>query len=528
MTWLPEIVKLMRSLSGNSAEVSVNELAELIEKDPAILAKVIGAANTMAFNPSGVAVTGIHQAIHVIGYERIRTLAMSLALSESSTRTRSPDQQREAVAIALTAGCIAQSMGGRRVAIDPGQAFVCASLRNFGRIVMTACMPEEYRAARERASGVEEDEVFREMFGLTSLELGRELLKSADLPQEIVDALRDLPPEAFDVLEGTADERMLALADFSGRLAQLALEASTSPEAFVQDYRTLASRYEKLLPGACDEVQSVLEEAQGKLSELVRNLRLSGVSLRSLNRLRRHCSLLATTADAPEGEKVAAAPPAAKAFPTTASPGSMAPRAALATPAASPAATASPASASEPPVKRPASPGSSRPFDWRDEELRFTTYFRLPDLSRPKLLAFLMDRLCLGLDSSDCLVFTGAPGQNARKLVGGRGSFFQALPPDIRVSSEERTVFGICLSRAENVLIQQARVAGIQAYLPPWLATASPFEAFLLLPLAAPSRMQGVIFVGWRHSGQAQLDSGHVRLLRQLLVLSAEAYDRLP
>ena len=134
----------------------------------------------------------------------------------------------------------------------------------------------------------------------------------------------------------------------------------------------------------------------------------------------------------------------------------------------------------------------------------------------------------INLDLSNHLTSETSHGKDIPTTSKSSLSFFQALPPDIRVSSEERTVFGICLSRAENVLIQQARVAGIQAYLPPWLATASPFEAFLLLPLAAPSRMQGVIFVGWRHSGQAQLDSGHVRLLRQLLVLSAEAYDRLP
>ena len=77
---LPEIVKLLGTLSANSVEVSVTELADVIQKDPVILSKVIGAANTYGYNPTGVPVTTVTQAVHVIGYERIRTLAMSLVV----------------------------------------------------------------------------------------------------------------------------------------------------------------------------------------------------------------------------------------------------------------------------------------------------------------------------------------------------------------------------------------------------------------------------------------------------------------
>ncbi|MES1168650.1 MAG: HDOD domain-containing protein, partial [Oleiharenicola lentus] len=83
---LPEIVKLMRTLSRNSSEVSVGELADVIQKDPIIFSKVLAAANTLGYNPSRVAVTTVDQAVHIIGYERIRTLAMSLLLVEQTAR----------------------------------------------------------------------------------------------------------------------------------------------------------------------------------------------------------------------------------------------------------------------------------------------------------------------------------------------------------------------------------------------------------------------------------------------------------
>src|SRR6478736_875851 len=125
---LPEVVKLLRTLTGNNQQVSVIELADVIRNDPLVTAKVIGAANMLAYNPKGVEVTSVNQAIHVIGYERIRTLAMSLMLAEQVSRTQSPDVQREYAAQSLMAGCIAQTLAGGQVMLDKQRAFICAAL----------------------------------------------------------------------------------------------------------------------------------------------------------------------------------------------------------------------------------------------------------------------------------------------------------------------------------------------------------------------------------------------------------------
>jgi HD-like signal output (HDOD) protein len=99
--YLPEIVKLLGTLSANSVQVSVSELADVIQTDPVILAKVIGAANTYGYNPTGIPVTTVTQAVHVIGYERIRTQAMSLVLMKHANGPQSPDERQNAVAFAL-------------------------------------------------------------------------------------------------------------------------------------------------------------------------------------------------------------------------------------------------------------------------------------------------------------------------------------------------------------------------------------------------------------------------------------------
>src|SRR6201999_4307940 len=105
-----------------------------------------------------------------------------------ASRSRNPEEQREAAAMALTAGCVAQSVADGRMFLDAEQAFICACLRNFGRIVMTTYMAEDYREAKSMAHDGTDDEGFRTVFGLTPLELGRELLKSANLPEALLNA----------------------------------------------------------------------------------------------------------------------------------------------------------------------------------------------------------------------------------------------------------------------------------------------------------------------------------------------------
>jgi HD-like signal output (HDOD) protein len=177
---LAEIVELIQQLSGNAVETSVEELATLIGKDVVVTAKVITAANTLGYNPSGLEISTISQAIQVIGFNKIRQLALALLLIENAERTLNPHEKREIAALALCSGLMAEAVMQRHRTHEPEQAFICASLRNYGRLLMTTFMLEEYRQARQISTeGVSEDEAFRRVFGLTPLELGHHLLASA-------------------------------------------------------------------------------------------------------------------------------------------------------------------------------------------------------------------------------------------------------------------------------------------------------------------------------------------------------------
>jgi HD-like signal output (HDOD) protein len=492
---LPEVVKLLRALAGNSQRVSVLELAEVIQNDPLVLAKVISAANMFAYNPNGVEVTSVSQAIHVIGYERLRTLAVSLMLAEQVSRTTSPEVQREYAAQSLMAGCLAQSLAAGRAILDREQAFICASLRNFGQIVLTSCMAEEFKQLREAARGEPDDEAYRQAFGLTPLELGHQLLDAANLPEDILVTLQAIPPDAFAVLERKPDDQLRALTAFAGELAALTLDPRSDPANFAANASELARRYEHVLPCLHEELHALMESAAAQLDQIVSTFRIKSLPLRLMTRVARCRS------EVDPNRPVVAAP--------APGPAAVAPPGALA---------AANAGVPAPPVPAPVPVAS---HDWNGSLNQFVGLLRRPGISRRELHAAVLQIVRAGLAAQECLLFSAEPGSRSVPLACGLGDVYRRVEQasNLEIVPGERTVFGVCLARNENIMIHHAREEKIQAYLPPWLKAHAGLGAFVLMPVSDGSRVGGVLLAGWEDTRQIALTPDCVRSLRTMLAL---------
>ena len=491
---LPEIVKLMRTLSHNSSEVSVPELAEVIQQDPVIFSKVLSAANTLGYNPGRVSVTTVGQAIHIIGYERIRTLAISLLLVEQTSRTQGAEEQREVAALALTTGCIAQAAAQNRAMINGDEAFVCGSLRNFGRIIMVTCMLDDYRAAQQLAESMG-DEAYRTTFGLTPLELGHQLLLAAELPDEILVTMRSLSPDALAALNATPSAQMLALADFAAKLSDLVLSSPASAAEFATQSKALAARYAHLLPDLAAEIMPLIDTATEQLNHFISTLKIKSLPARTLTRLRQRGKSIdpaASIKQAYRSSPAAESSGAAAATPTTAN------------------STSADGAAAE-------NKTAAADFCWQTEIDRLATLARSGRGSRTALLAAMVDSVHRGFAAPECLLFSKAPGASTFELTHGRGRSYASLGRRAVIRGADRTVFGVCLTRGENVVIHQTADAKILPYLPDWLRRESAISSFVLLPLVSEGQTDGVILAGWLTARQVVIAPEQARLIRSLL-----------
>lgn len=529
---LPELLKIIETISTNLAEVTIQELAELIEKDAAVLARIVQIANTIVHNPSFTPLSSLTHAIHQIGFARVRSLTLSIMLIENAG-ARNPPEQREAAAQALCAGLIAQGCAQKFGYVDAEAAFACAALRNFGHILLPAVSLEHYRAAQERLKDKPEDFAYRGMFGLTPLELSRRLLTSARLPEEFMRALRDTTPEA---LAGTAtlpETRLLAMADFGSRIARLALDASKGSDSFGEQTRELAKRFRRVIPDGLDYIPQALEHADARLSGFLRADGITALPTASLNRIRARVQHVAPdsvviTPPAPEaGPEVLVIAAVDDAINTTLAQAlgeaAVAPLAAAApaappepavAPEEPPAAEASPvavAPVGAVPSAPPSPPASVPPFETA----------ALPEPPAPVARDPWLSALALVRDSfaaQECWTFAIKPGGLSLPLTHGVGERWPRFQAIAAVRSDERTVFGVCLSRREAVVIHDLHEEKLKPYLPAWMRENSDAPpSFVLVPLLEGERASGVVLIGWHQRQRIALNKAQLELARQIL-----------
>ncbi len=499
---MPEIIRLVHTLSKKDNDVSVMELAELVKKDTGVLAKILMIANGFGYNPNGVHVESAMEAIQVIGFERVRTLAMALMLAEQNNRGRSADEQREAAAHALCSGFIAQSVSESQGTVRGEHAYVCAALRHFGRIVMTSFMTEEYRRAVGLAEAVPEDAAFREVFGLTPLELGHELLRAEQLPEEILSALRACDPESITASSVTPEQRMLVIADFSTQFCELVFLESLDANAFEQRTADLADRFGHILPGIADQFPEIIKTVGVQFSRLKHGLGIRSLPLKCVERIKDRVA----KRDPRAARLVQTAPP----FPLAGAPNPIKPK----VPAPAAVASAQAPVAGPPPPKPTVS--SSR---LTSGLAQLKALVAEPGTPADVINRAVIDIIGEAFNSAEVILLLRAPGLSTLHITHGVGQNWRRFQSVAKVTPGERTTFGLSLTRKENLLIHDAREASIAPYVPAWLRDAVQLQSYVLLPMVQADKPVGVILAGWAIKRKIVISPEQVQILRELLAI---------
>jgi len=500
-----EIVLLVQTLSRKSVEISVQELAELVKKDAGVLAKTLIVANSFGYNPNGASIDSVGEAIHIIGFERVRTLAMSLLLFEQTNRSKTPDEQREAAAHALCSGFIAQSAAEAQGTVPGEQAYVCAALRHFGRIVMTGFMTEEYRRARGLVEFVSEDVAFREVFGLTPLELGHELLRAEQLPEAVLSALRECDPASISASAVTPEQRMLALADFSTQLCELIFSGDIGAVEFAGRTAALSARFAHLLPDIDKQIPGFIASVKTQFSRLKHGLGIRSLPLKCVERLKDRVD----KRDPRAARLVQTAPPFA--FGTA--------------PPRTPTVSAPAVPPSPPPPALPVPP----PPTVSSERLRvglaeLAALASLPGTPADIIYRSVPEIMAEAFAAPEVILLLRAPDAPTLHVSHGLGANWRRLQPFATVTPSERTIFGLCLTRRENLLVHDAQEASIAPYLPGWFRDPPDLRAYVLLPIVLAGQPAGLLLAGWATKRKIVIAPDQVQLLSELLAIVARKH----
>ena len=263
---LSNMVKLVQDLSSKALSLSVEELSNIIGSDSAVASKVISASNTLSYNPYGVPIKSVTQAIHLLGFDQISNLTLSLLLLENANEERNPQEQREIASQTLFSAYIAREFA-RDLGIDRFQALACAALRNFGRLLMSSFMLVDYRAAGRLKEKMSDEEAYRKVFGLTPLELGQHLMSSSQLPKPVQKCLDELPEHVTRDLKNDPNNQLLLLSEASMQIVEIAQNPELSFDKHLEAILDMAHQFPGLHDYSSSTIIGLFSRIQARLNE---------------------------------------------------------------------------------------------------------------------------------------------------------------------------------------------------------------------------------------------------------------------
>jgi HD-like signal output (HDOD) protein len=206
------VVQIVELIDRAGSAIPELTRATLVERF--IAQKLLRAANAALHRRATGPVTHLSKAIVVLGFEQVRTLALSTLLLSKLADRKQAHRLEEEFAGLLYAVTLAREIAGAQGLCDPEEAAVCTLFRFFGRLVVALYRYEFYEqiVCLSKQERISENQAAVRVLGLGLDKIGMELLTRWGMPQRIVHTLLPCPePIRFST---SVEARLQTLAAF--------------------------------------------------------------------------------------------------------------------------------------------------------------------------------------------------------------------------------------------------------------------------------------------------------------------------
>lgn len=182
----------MRVLEAlDDPDMDLGRMSSMVSAEPLLAARTVALANSAWYNPGGRLVTDVPKALVRIGFGKLRALAMAVAAEQLIHRdVLGPYQPmiRKLWAHCVDVAATASVLARRCTKLDRDAAFFAGMVHDIGQFFLLA-------RVWEYPELLSEDSPLSDLVRVWHAPIGRAVLSSMNMPQELTDAVDD--PEVY-------------------------------------------------------------------------------------------------------------------------------------------------------------------------------------------------------------------------------------------------------------------------------------------------------------------------------------------
>jgi HD-like signal output (HDOD) protein len=244
----PAFMKNVTDISHKAeyrGDYSASQLGDAILKDYALTAKLLRVVNSSYYERLGKRVNRVSRAVVVLGFDRVRSVALSIALHKNPGKKPHASELAELSVSSLVSGEIARKLAQRAGLADAEEAQVCAMFRTLGHQIVVHYLPDEYEKmlAAVAAEGITLEAAAQRLLGISLRKLAIGLIQSWHLSERLAASLLPAHPDAK---ARTDEERLRLVSSFSNELCEVV--ATSLPHQREHALGALLDRYRTSLP----------------------------------------------------------------------------------------------------------------------------------------------------------------------------------------------------------------------------------------------------------------------------------------
>lgn len=268
---LSQAISAVNQIAVSDKE-SVANLSNVILRDFSLTNKLIKLVNAATYGQFGGTISTVSRAIVILGFNTVRSVAISLMLFEHLQNKSQASKLKDAIISTFFSGVLAREFAPKMGVRDVEEAVICTMFYDLGKLLASFYFPEEALEIARLAEEMGEDNASASVLGLSYEELGVGVAQSWHFPERIVSSMRKIVDEKVREQQ-TESGKLRVISNLSNDLRRVA-QSGVSEEK-TKDLQKLAGRYHGALPVSEKMLDRAIEESMKKFMVETKILGLS-------------------------------------------------------------------------------------------------------------------------------------------------------------------------------------------------------------------------------------------------------------